>query len=439
MVQTLRRIYIPKQRGRIQGERIPSNVAWTATSPGNPTQNFTSPARDSLQSRRATNDYVNTGYFSRVKSGEVINSPYATRMVTSRFPTGAWQVLRTSNVTSNIPSSTDALFIARGVGNSPNLDPPDYSKVGFSWILPEVGAIKSDPILLDLATIAARSNVVKADSLALVTLAELRKTGSMIVNAQRSFSSATELILQGKSKRAVLELLGVSNIKRSDSFWKSSLRGGLNRWLEVRYGWMPIVYDIQGTLKALNAQHTERFTARGFASDSAASTTSDSWLYAGAWTNHFQVVQGMDKQFRAFILYTVKKDGFLLQKLGLLQLPETIWELVRFSFVIDHFVDIGSWLNAITPRIGVNVLAEGYTVKKAWDYERTISSISIVGGSGITSVPGLVGQSDGFSVLSKDRATGLPAFPLPRVNVKYNAAHVVDAIALLVQQFKRLR
>jgi len=430
-----RTLGVTRERMRTDGTATPTSVVIKVTPAGGGAVTESNRAgRVTFDQCRMTTDFVTKGYFDLVKQGKFLNKPYYSAQVASFLPSAGWSYSTDQGVVEIIGG--DSFFFAGGANGPWNHPDPRYRRG-----LVDLPGIKSDAALLDLATIQARSGVVKAESLALVTLAELRKTTQMLQKGAVSMVKAIQAIKSGKPKAAILEILNVPDLKRKRDHWSAPIRGGLKRWLEVRYGWMPLIYDIQGTLKALNAVHKPRYTSRGFANDSTFSVSEDVFNSNDDLYLNYTRTQGLDKRVRAFIIYEVEKQGLLPQQLGLLQLPQVAWELVKFSFVVDWFVDIGSWLDAITPRIGVNILAEGRTVTKQWDHQIEITGAtwSPYYQSIHANLSGLIGQQDTFGFHQKVREPGLPAFPLPRINVKLNVKRAVDSVALLAQQVRSLR
>jgi hypothetical protein len=389
--------------------------------------------RSELHGSEVMTDIVTPGFRSRSSKGEIINTAYSRYGASSITPKGNWNI-----VSNTAPpganrieySGSDAFFFAQSLYALPDWN---YAVKDTFGDLPNS---KSTTALIDLATISARAGVIKADTLALVTLAELHKTIAMVSQSAKSLSNGLKLLIQGKPIKAVLAVLGYAGPIRHSSKRMAAAKTAASKWLEIRYGWLPLIYDVQGTLQALKAVAKPRYTARGFANDSATSTSTGSLTQFSGMTHLFSLQQTLEKRVRAYVLYEVDQEALIPQKLGLLQVPATAWELVPFSFVVDWFVDIGEWLDALTPRVGVNILAEGYTVSTNRTRIRTITGSSLSLGVLSCSLPG---QSDLHTLWTKSRTPRLPSAPLPRVNMKINPKRATDAIALLVQQFRSLR
>jgi hypothetical protein len=426
----LARVYLPKPRRR---ERGSSAVGSVTNDDHNITLNThsitTSAARPEYINLEVISDVTNPRFQSRSSNGEIINSPMSKSFVLAQNPQGVW----TLNYQTTGPVHVHAVAISGT--DMFNWAQPPYSDVDWRYSAsaspPDLPSSKSDAALLDIATIAAKANVIKPDALALVTAAELGKTVSMVTSNTTSLKNALALLAQGRPKKAVLMALGVTK-QRGSSNWRRGSKTAASRWLEIRYGWLPLIYDVQGVINAYNAVAKPRFTARGYANDLADHTATGVATLAPQLKFNFTFRREVEKRYRAYILYEVDQRTFLTQKLGLLQLPLTAWELVPWSFVIDWFVNIGDWCESISPQVGVNILATGYTVAKTYTAQHTVNSATLL--APYVSAVGLAGNSDFYLARTKSRVPKLPPFPMPRVNVKFNPKRAVDSIALLVQQ-----
>lgn len=296
--------------------------------------------------------------------------------------------------------------------------------------------------LQKIASVRTWANVQGADTLALVTAYEAEKTISM-------FRTACERLLLGavqfeKQKISIMKLITAVGLAKGVR--RSVKRRQIRRyqqqidslWLEYRYGWSPLVYDIQGTMKALYSTFKEYYTARGYAKNSVSEVTTANVGSTDPSTGTPWTVlrtKTYTANVRGYVLYKVDSGYLLPGKLGLLALPETIWEVVPFSFVVDWFVRVGDWLAAITPKVGINIIMQGYTVEKWVTCTRQITATSP---SSAWSWSGVVGLSDYTWDMSKQRLTTLSIPPVPPVNVQYNVKRTLDSLALLLQQIKRV-
>jgi hypothetical protein len=106
----------------------------------------------------------------------------------------------------------------------------------------------------------------------------------------------------------------------------------------------------------------------------------------------------------------------------------TFWELTRFSFVIDWFIDIGSWISAITPRVGFE--GKGVSVSATMSItEDDVVNVTGIGPWTYVMQPGGMHRKINRYV-RYDYSSG---FPLPSIQVNLNRFKVLDLVALAIQ------
>lgn len=111
-------------------------------------------------------------------------------------------------------------------------------------------------------------------------------------------------------------------------------------WLELQYGWKPLISDVYESAKAFSAiadqPRVDQFTAKG--SNSVTKSVNDS--YADCTYN-------ATAKFDCRVICRRTEVMPAARSLGL-EDPATIaWELVPFSFVVDWFIPIGTYLEAL--------------------------------------------------------------------------------------------
>lgn len=200
-------------------------------------------------------------------------------------------------------------------------------------------------------------------------------------------------------------------------------------WLTYRYGILPIVRDVEAIIQNLQKlRQSVRKTTRDSVRRNALSGSSGLISY-GALRIPWSAEVTVECDVRGMSLDQV--DWHLLDQLGfsaksLLTLP---WELVRLSFVLDWFVNVGDFLNAITPAIGWTHLGSCAVIKKTYKTVYTVGEGSTVTGANVLSSPpkGVVEVTG----VSRDRVK----LVVPRILVKSDfgfdkATRVADAWAL---------
>jgi hypothetical protein len=204
----------------------------------------------------------------------------------------------------------------------------------------------------DIAVIKAHSNISKPDVQGLVTAAELQKTIDMLRNPMsglRDWFRRLHQVAQTLGRKRHRNLYGHKND------WTGTLDVLQNTWLEWRYGWRPLIYEVQGIQKALNHQLTDNGRARsrgyGFLETSGSGAlVGGSYQASTTWSRNISA----ESWSGVIYDYNLPQSMKYQQLLGLYDLPTAGWELVPYSFVVDWAVNIGEWLRAITPTLGVS-------------------------------------------------------------------------------------
>lgn len=132
----------------------------------------------------------------------------------------------------------------------------------------------------------------------------------------------------------------------------ASLKAAGSLWLTYRYGLMPLLYSSQDAIAALSYSgenetiYTEAqvtFYQKYTISD----VTTETWDSASTfWVKIRQFHNGQfSYRLKARMSWS---DSFRDRlKLHPVQLPLTAWELVPFSFVVDWFFDVNTWLTML--------------------------------------------------------------------------------------------
>lgn len=117
---------------------------------------------------------------------------------------------------------------------------------------------------------------------------------------------------------------------------------GANNWLELQYGWLPLVNDVYDGADFLAHQLNEPLAKEYKARRSRAFwptgiTTTGATAWKGPETRDGRSAM----QIKAILR---EKDAIALS--GLLDPLSIVWEKLPYSFVIDWFIPIGNWLQA---------------------------------------------------------------------------------------------
>lgn len=178
-----------------------------------------------------------------------------------------------------------------------------------------------------------------------INMAEAHKSYGMILTNLRSVGSALVAIKHGNPSRAA-RALGVSRQGRSSQL-REAIRGrGLRpltakdisgRWLELQYGWRPLLdqaYEAGKALEAATQQRSLRFSA---SSQRKKLVDLGDGTFYQMWT---------EAKVRVKIIAELYEDISFARAMGLTNPAAIAWEIVPYSFVVDWFVPVGSYLSA---------------------------------------------------------------------------------------------
>lgn len=292
----------------------------------------------------------------------------------------------------------------------------------------------------DVAWNRALSNVVKTDALLLVTAAEARKTLAMVGGYVRRFDQLFQPLTDLEKSRA----------RKGKRLTSAQLAQELSaEWLRIRYGVLTTAYEVEGVLKALDrGKSPERVTARAtetYADSVYVGSTGNGGMYGTTVWGREIIANGT---VRAGLLY--EPDVSLEKHLGLhiSAIPVSAFELVRFSFVANWFMDLQETLTGLTAFVHGKMLVGWITEELILQCHRTITVSPVatnlnvpVGGvskpTTWTHEAGTASLTTGRRVRTRVEVSGMvPTMPSIRVNL--TPARVVDALALLTTRLSRI-
>jgi len=363
-------------------------------------------------------DVVVKNFRSRRAAGEIFNNPYY-KYTDERTVDGSstWEIRTTCLPGSKRTQRVNSGTVVPGMKDG-------------DMILPSDGDISS---AITLAGTSAAANVQQPDLQLLVELAEAKEAIRMLTNPT---GSLLQLIREAKNSTRYSKF----RKKRVRTGGPSSLLAFLSaEWLRYRYGIMPLCYSIEGALKATLAISSPRFTARG---SSSYGRGEEEFLLDDLTTgwhadfNYNRKIYGTNNGYvRAGILY--EHNIQTATRLGItpFDAPSAAWEIIPFSFVADWFVNLGDYLEAVKPKVGVNYLATWTTIKKDLK-SRMVVTLLPTGYPGHTQDPGGM-WSYSRRVRSTQRTPGVSIGLASKTSEFHwretDVKHAIDAIALINQ------
>lgn len=120
-------------------------------------------------------------------------------------------------------------------------------------------------------------------------------------------------------------------------------------WMSYRYGVTPLLYSIQDAIKVFNTgkwANNAMSTFHGFSSTSWGWSTVQEHNVITYYKDTYQYNREGLAHAIAYVRYTTGIQARLLGN-PCVALLRTAWEEVPFSFVVDWFYDIGTWINSL--------------------------------------------------------------------------------------------
>lgn len=145
-----------------------------------------------------------------------------------------------------------------------------------------------------------------------------------------------------------------------------------------------------------------------------------------------------EARIEAIVYYRRTADESLKEALGLIpeNIPSVLWEATTLSFVWDWFFNIGSFLNALKPKVGVEVLGATTSIKETFINDINYI-LSFTGGEALSpsvSVSGWQAKSESFERTVRTGSSYTPEFTgLDGMTI----ARWADAAALALKPIKR--
>jgi hypothetical protein len=280
--------------------------------------------------------------------------------------------------------------------------------------------------------------------------AQLRGNSEILVDLAESGQTVKMLRQTLRLKREILKFLGELATKPKKV--RRAITHGSGKWLEYRYGWIPLMGSIYEAGENLRRQiHNRRFGVRVRSTYEAGFPRSYRAGTPGSQT--YQQMTGHVKQsvWHQYGMNFRMPSPNVQQMLNWSSLnPATIaWELVPLSFVIDWFVNIGDSLRAWENHVIFSSLFEGgyetrtiKEVRHAWWVSGTPRLTPDYWPDG-QSIQGYYGSSESHSARCDYRdkqRVKLLSLPTPvglRVRCNLNSSRFVDAASLTSKHWKR--
>lgn len=308
-----------------------------------------------------------------------------------------------------------------------------YREVGRVPALPDSTARATGPgsKAYDKASLGFYKQIVDTRANLAVAYAERQSTVNSITDLINRLAKAAVALKRGRFKDVRKYLALGTNIKRPK---KQSFA---SQWLELQYGWLPLIGDIHGLLSLSEPpKKSVKSTGTDASSLVIGNALNKENQYSTKWKYRVTV--------KAMITLQGVPGSHLASQLGLTNPALVAWELVPFSFVVDWFYPIGSWLEAHSPTLGisysdVNVTETVHLNEKSMYVhvpEDKAKSSNWVGGNSSQTTSYFSGSYNNRMKWKRRVINDLPDYPSIHFKNPISTGHAQNALALLIAVFK---
>lgn len=266
-----------------------------------------------------------------------------------------------------------------------------------------------------------RDRLMGSDFNAGVSIAESSKSFGMIANSATKIALALKAVRSGRPGDAAIILTRNTNREgnfkppRASRNTRSHVGG---HWLELQYGWLPLLKDAEAGAKAL----AHAFSAPPQQIYRATRVVQDILTVAPQ-------VGGKGEAYTLGTIKAIIREKNMPQLTGLMDPASIAWELLPYSFVVDWFIPIGGYLQNLALARGI----EGTFVTSKFRYWRFNRS-TFIGAPGFPTPQNVACSAllQGCH-LTRTVSSSLTV-PLPSwqpITKSLSARHCINAIALL--------
>lgn len=282
-----------------------------------------------------------------------------------------------------------------------------------------------------------------------VMFAERESTGRLVLDSARKIYDAYRSTRRRDLKGALRALFGTDDVNsdvvragltppkkkgRPGKGISNTVRGSSDMWLQLQYGWKPLLNDVWNSAEALARQSGRPARFRVATSKTHRWQIADVEYYQGLPFR--RVENGSFTRKYVYVFSYSNEVIHSLSELGLTNPALVAWELLPFSFVADWFIGIGNYLDTLDATLGLTFEKGCVTDFERWTIRTRSRSAGVAQATGRFVTHAFDG---GRKRVICERAvlSDFPSPQLPRFDFSYKSdAHLASFFALLSQRFR---
>jgi hypothetical protein len=379
------------------------------------------------------------GYYSGVKSGatrrfDLPMNPYSYMLRRATYPQGT---VTLTTVESNLPNGQAEyrrIYISGALLGSayvsqvyPNLSPATMPEIDVSHL----NEMALSRLLLSVKD--QKVNLVQA-------YAERRQTARLLDSTIKRVVSAITSLKKGNFAGAASALGVKAPASKQKSFakrWKEDQSQAVaNGWLELQYGWLPLLKDVHGSAELLAQKNLREIRNRVEKSASVTRWAEGESNANEAYPYHILIKIRRKVTVKYVAYWSTSEVNHTLKQVGVTNPLLVAWELLPWSFVYDWFLPIGNYISALDAAFGLTfekgcktifdrVTITGQTKSGHIPYtgQGTGSLIAVSASGG--------GYSEEYVTLNRVALTEWPDPVLPSFKNPFSGIHLANSLALL--------
>ena len=362
-----------------------------------------SSSQTKLLSSRSATDYVRI----KPKGRWIAPTNYSMLVERKDHPSGTWD--RTSVSTNQLTGWERGVILV----------------CGSQWLTDCSTLCGSFPSeLANRALIKARLKLKSSDVNLAVAFGERQQTARLVGDSLTRIAKGFRALRRGNLKELRKYLNAYSLTERT-------IRNVPQAWLEIQYGWKPLLSDIHGAVSALDNRDRSDYmvTVKG----SAVKEDKNVYFENNSNSSSHWVVEGSVKHGTFVRIDACPSNNALktASSLGLTNPASLAWELLPFSFVVDWAYPLGDYFDQM------DAIA-GWEVKGFSSSNFTKCRLRVRGTSHTQS--GNYYRADWKArwektQLGRTSGTTVPFPMLPSIKDPFSQTHVANALSLLAGAF----
>jgi hypothetical protein len=182
-------------------------------------------------------------------------------------------------------------------------------------------------------------------------LAQIGQTTRLITNTCKRLVKSVTALKHGNIPGAVRALWD-GHMPRYRGRGPSLSKSLASNWLELQYGWKPLIQDVKASMDALKRLNSANgLLVHRVTGSAKVQTTTESPVISQVGTNGRIGTHYLSAETTAKYVLRYKIDDRLkafLAQTGFTNPINLVWEIVPFSFVVDWFLPIGPYLETLS-------------------------------------------------------------------------------------------